>query len=60
MRRINVGHAVWTPPDVEHWHGAGQAGSMTHVAVLWSKDGRIVNWKEPVGDAEYNAEPTSD
>ena len=57
VRRITPGNVIWTPPEVEHWHGAGKVGTMTHVAVVWSKNGKIVDWKEPVGDAEYNAEP---
>ena len=57
VRRITPGDVVWTPPNVEHWHGAGKMGTMTHVAVVWSNDGKIVDWKEPVGDDEYGAEP---
>lgn len=57
VRRLTPGDIVWTPPAVEHWHGADKVGTMTHVAVVWGLDGKIVDWKEPVGDAEYNAEP---
>jgi len=57
VRRLTPGDVVWTPPDVEHWHGASKDYTLTHIAVVWSKDGSIVSWKEPVGDAEYSAEP---
>ena len=57
VRRIEVGDVVWTPPGVENWHGAGIHGAMTHVAIVWSKDGSIVDWKEAVSDAEHGAAP---
>ena len=56
-RRVVAGDVVWIPPAVEHWHGASQQSSMTHVGLVWSKDGKVVDWKEPVTDEEYNAEP---
>ena len=56
--RVVAGDVVWIPPLVEHWHGASQQCRMTHTGVVWSQDGRVVDWLEPVSDAEYNAEPT--
>jgi quercetin dioxygenase-like cupin family protein len=42
-RRIGVGDIVATPPGEEHWHGAGPASAMAHVAVTIGQ----TTWLEP-------------
>lgn len=55
-REIEPGDVVWTPPGVEHWHGATQTHSMSHVAIQEEQDGSVVNWMELVTDEEYQPE----
>lgn len=50
---IRPGDSVWIPPDVKHWHGATPTSGMTHLAITESRDGRNVEWLEPVSDAQY-------
>lgn len=52
-QRIGVGDVVWIPPNVKHWHGAGPADSMSHLAVSEALEGKTVDWKEHVSDAQY-------
>jgi 4-carboxymuconolactone decarboxylase len=53
VRRIKPGDAVWTAPDVKHWHGATLTSPMAHVAVAEALDGQVVTWLEPVTDAQF-------
>jgi quercetin dioxygenase-like cupin family protein len=55
-RTIEPGDVVWTPPGVEHWHGAQPEQSMSHIAIQEEQDGSVVNWMEHVTDAEYQPE----
>ena len=50
---INVGDTVWIPPGQEHWHGATQSKSMTHIAIQEVLDERVADWLEKVTDKEY-------
>lgn len=52
-RQIRAGDVVWTPPGVKHWHGGTATSSMTHIAIQQQKDGKVVEWMEPVTDAQY-------
>ncbi|WP_317932321.1 cupin domain-containing protein [Halioxenophilus sp. WMMB6] len=52
---FKAGDAVWCPPDIDHWHGAGPDSAMTHLVITGSKDGENVVWKEKVSDEEYQA-----
>ena len=52
-RRIEAGDVVWTPPNVEHWHGATPENAMGHIAIQEAVDGSVVEWLEPVSDEEY-------
>jgi quercetin dioxygenase-like cupin family protein len=49
------GDAIWCPANVKHWHGASPDGEMTHLALTLVKDGKLVEWLEPVTDEEYQA-----
>lgn len=48
-----TGDVIWTPPGVEHWHGATDNTAMTHIAIQDTVDGRPVDWMEHVNDADY-------
>ena len=46
---LRPGVAVWTDPGEDHWHGAAESGSMTHVAVQTeTPGGEGVRWLEAV------------
>lgn len=51
---FHEGEAVWCPLDIDHWHGATPAASMTHLVITGSRDGGNVIWKEKVTDKEYH------
>ncbi|QQF06200.1 cupin domain-containing protein [Sinorhizobium meliloti] len=52
-REINSGDAVWIPAGVKHWHGATDTTAMRHIAVSYMRDGKNVDWLEPVTDEQY-------
>lgn len=52
---IKPGDVIWTPPGVKHWHGATATTGMTHIAIQESRDGKNVEWLEPVTDVQYEA-----
>jgi len=53
VKLIRPGDVVWCPPDEKHWHGALPDTAMTHIAIQEAKDGKVVDWLEPVRDAQY-------
>jgi quercetin dioxygenase-like cupin family protein len=55
VREIRAGDVVWIPPGEKHWHGAGPATVMMHVAMQEALDGKHVEWLEPVTDEQYKA-----
>ena len=57
IREIRVGDTVWIPPGEKHWHGASLSIGMSHIAMQEAKDGKHVEWLEPVTDAQYGASP---
>lgn len=53
-RIIKAGDVVWCPPGVKHWHGASADVAMTHLVITGvDKDGKNVEWLEPVTDDQY-------
>lgn len=50
---IRPGDVVWFEPGEKHWHGASAETGMTHIAIAEAQDGKVVDWLEPVTDAEY-------
>jgi len=52
---INPGDVVWFEPGERHWHGAGPATAMTHIAIQETLDGKTVDWAEHVTDQQYPA-----
>ena len=53
VEEIRPGDVVWFAPGEKHWHGAGQTTSVTHIAIQEALDGKVVDWLEPVSDAQY-------
>ncbi|MEZ5401377.1 MAG: cupin domain-containing protein [Bryobacteraceae bacterium] len=53
IEEIRPGDVVWFDRREKHWHGASPATAMTHIAIQEELDGRVVDWIEPVRDAEY-------
>jgi quercetin dioxygenase-like cupin family protein len=52
---IRAGDTVWFAPGEKHWHGAGPANAMTHIAMQEALDGVAVEWMEHVSDEQYSA-----
>ena len=53
VEEIRPGDVVWFEPGEKHWHGASPTTGMTHIAIQEQKDGKVVDWLEPVSDADY-------
>jgi quercetin dioxygenase-like cupin family protein len=53
VQEIHPGDVVSIPPGVKHWHGATATTGMTHIAIQEAVEGKVVDWMEPVTDAEY-------
>ena len=54
IRRIRAGDVVTFAPGEKHWHGAGPATFMEHLAMQESLDGSAVAWLEHVSDEQYS------
>ncbi|RZS87826.1 quercetin dioxygenase-like cupin family protein [Phyllobacterium myrsinacearum] len=54
LREIRAGDVIWIPPGEKHWHGAGPANSMSHIAMQEALDGNAVEWMEKVSDTQYS------
>jgi quercetin dioxygenase-like cupin family protein len=50
---IRPGDVIWISPGEKHWHGAAATTAMTHLAIQEKLDGKMVEWMEPVSDAQY-------
>jgi 4-carboxymuconolactone decarboxylase len=57
VEELRAGDVVWTPAGVEHWHGAAPTTAMTHISIAEMLDGRNVDWRTKVTDAEYAVPP---
>lgn len=53
VEEIRAGDVVWTPPGVEHWHGAAPTTAMSHTAIQETLNGINVSWGAKVTDVEY-------
>jgi 4-carboxymuconolactone decarboxylase len=53
VQEIHPGDVVWIPPGQKHWHGAAPDSRMTHIAIQEARDGRNVDWMDPVTDPQY-------
>src|SRR3954471_22668396 len=54
---IRAGDVVRCPAGHRHWHGASAHSAMSHIAIQEALDGKMVDWMEPVSDAQYLAGP---
>lgn len=54
MEEIRPGDVVWFAPGEKHWHGAGSATAMTHIAIQEKKDGKVVDWMEQASGEQYD------
>lgn len=51
---IRAGDTIHFAPGEEHWHGAGPANFMTHLAVHeHADDGLATHWGDHVSDEQY-------
>jgi quercetin dioxygenase-like cupin family protein len=55
IEEIRPGDTVWFAAGEKHWHGASPTTAMAHIAIAEKADGNVVEWMEPVTDAEYKA-----
>lgn len=55
IEEIRPGDTVWFAAGEKHWHGASPTTAMAHIAIAEKVDGNVVEWMEPVTDAEYKA-----
>ena len=55
VEEILPGDIVWFPPGEKHWHGAGEATAMTHIAIAEALEGKSVDWLEQVSEEEYRS-----
>ncbi len=53
MEEIRPGDVIWFAPGEKHWHGAAATTAMTHLAIQEKLEGKVVDWMEPVSDAQY-------
>ncbi len=53
LREVRAGDVVWIAPNEKHWHGAGPATIMVHIAIHEALDGKYVDWLEKVSDEQY-------
>jgi quercetin dioxygenase-like cupin family protein len=53
VEEIRPGDVVSIPAGVKHWHGAKATTGMTHIAIQEAVGGKVVDWMEPVTDAQY-------
>jgi quercetin dioxygenase-like cupin family protein len=55
MKELAMGDALYTAPNVLHWHGAAPSQSMTQVTVGF---GGMTQWKQEVTQSEYSGKGT--
>ncbi|NEU14380.1 cupin domain-containing protein [Methylobacterium sp. BTF04] len=55
IEEIRPGDVIWFPPGEKHWHGAGPATAMSHIAIQEALNGSPVTWMEQVDDGQYGA-----
>lgn len=53
VTRICQGDAIYAKPGVKHWHGATPETTMTHLAISEIRDGKNVEWLEPVTAKQF-------
>jgi 4-carboxymuconolactone decarboxylase len=53
-RLLSKGDVVAVPSHIEHWHGATNDDSLTHIVITNNTKQGAVKWLAPVTDEEYN------
>jgi len=53
VEEIRPGDVVWFAPGERHWHGATPVTAVSHIAIQENLNGKVVEWMEPVSDAQY-------
>lgn len=53
VEEIAPGDTVFFVAGERHWHGATRDTGMTHIAITEAVAGTMVDWQEPVSDADY-------
>jgi quercetin dioxygenase-like cupin family protein len=53
VEEVHPGDIVWFAPNERHWHGATPTNGLTHIAIQERKDGKVVDWLEPVTEQQY-------
>lgn len=53
---IRKGDVIKCMPGVEHWHGATPTTGLTHIVIMTNTGKGMVNWLQPVTDAEYGSQ----
>ncbi|HIB36021.1 cupin domain-containing protein [Mesonia sp.] len=53
---IQKGDVIKCPPNTRHWHGATADSELQQMYIVPNTEKGIVNWMEPVTDAQYNAQ----
>jgi 4-carboxymuconolactone decarboxylase len=53
MKELKEGEVDYTPPGVEHWHGAGPNDELIQLAIVPGGGGGGIQFKEEVTDAQY-------
>ena len=52
IKEYDQGGSEYTPPNIEHWHGATPTEALVQVNIQF---GGTTKWLQPITDAEYNA-----
>lgn len=55
IEEIRPGDVISFAPGEKHWHGATATTGMSHIAIQEKRDGKTVEWLDPVTDAQYRA-----
>ena len=53
---IKKGDIIKCPPNIEHWHGAGQKVGMMQMYILPKTEKGLVKWLQKVTDLEYSGQ----
>ena len=56
VEEVRPGDIVVFEPGEKHWHGASPLCAMSHIAIAEAVDGKVVDWMEPVTEAQYSGE----
>ncbi|MFC6192397.1 cupin domain-containing protein [Dyadobacter subterraneus] len=54
VEHVFPGDIIWFSAGEKRWHGATATVAMTHIAIHELLDGKVVDWMEKVGAADYD------